>query len=268
MEEAKKLLDAGDLSGAVESILNFVRSNPTDIPARIFLFELSCFAGDWDRAEKQLDVIGHQDPQAAIGSLIYRQNFKAEKDRARYFSDSLQPGILAPPPPYVENLIKANNRIREGNTAEARGILDNIEEERPAFKAMVNGREVSDFRDYNDLTMCIFEVIFKDQYVWLPMEQISSINFFKPKSLRDLFWIQAEIELVEGTKGEMFIPSLYCNSWKHDDDQVRLGRKTDWHDLGDDIFVGAGTRLYWMDGEDRSVFELETIEFEHEDTGE
>jgi type VI secretion system protein ImpE len=265
MEEAKKLFDAGDLTGAIESVLNFVRANPTNIPARIFLFELSCFSGDWDRANKQLDVIGHQDTNAMIGSMIYRQNFKAEGDRIRYFSDSLQPGILAPPPTYVGDLIQANSRVREGNTAEARALLDKIEEERPAFKALVNGIEVSDFRDYNDLTMCIFEVIFKDQYVWLPMEQVSKVEFFKPKSLRDLYWIQAQVELVEGTNGEMFFPSLYSGSWKHENDQVRLGRMTDWRDLGDDLFIGEGTKLFWMDGKDRSILDIETIEFEHEE---
>ncbi len=268
MEQAKKLLESGDLSGAIEAVLESVRANPTNIPARIFLFELSCFAGDWDRATKQLDVIGHQDAHAMVGALIFRQNFKAEQDRARYFSDGLQPGILAPPPTYVEDLIQANNRIREGNIGEARALLDAIEEERPAFKAKVNGNDVSDFRDYNDPTMCIFEVIFKDQYVWLPMEQVQKIEFFKPKSLRDLFWIQAQVALVDGTNGEMFIPSLYSGSWKSDNDQVRLGRMTDWRDLGNDLFVGEGLKLFWMDGKDRSILDIENIEFEHEETEE
>jgi len=264
MEEAKILIEAGDLNGAINSVLNFVRNNPTDIPARITLFELSCFSGDWDRAEKQLDVIGHQDTDAMIGSMIYRQNFKAERDRSRYFSDGLKPGILAPPPGYVEDLIQANNRIREGNIAEARAMLDAIEEERPAFRARVNGTEYSDFRDYNDQTMCIFEIIFKDSYVWIPIEQVLKMEFFKPKSLRDLFWIQAQVELVDGTNGEMFLPSLYSGSWKNDNDMVRLGRMTDWRDLGDELFAGEGTKLFWMDGKDRSILDIETIEFDHE----
>ena len=37
-------------------------------------------------------------------------------------------------------------------------LLDKIEEERPAFACKVNGEEKEDFRDYNDLTMCVFEV--------------------------------------------------------------------------------------------------------------
>src|SRR5207248_1727183 len=214
MNEAKQQLDAGNLSGAIEAALAHVKSKPTDVSARIFLFELSCFSGDWDRAEKQLDVIGTQDPNAMIGSLIYRQNFKGERDRARFYSDGLQPGILAPPPRYVEDMIQANNRLREGNVREARDILDKVEEERPAFKATVNGSEVSDFRDYNDSTMCIFEVFLKDQYVWLPMEHVQKIEFFKPKSLRDLFWVHAQVDLIEGTGGERFSPALYSASWK------------------------------------------------------
>ncbi len=264
MQNAKQLLESGDLTASIASVLDHVRDNPTDIPARIFLFELSCFSGDWDRAEKQLDVIGHQDANAMIGSLIYRNNFKAERDRERYFTDGLKPGIIAPPPTYVEDLIQANNRIREGNVAEAREMLDRIEEERPAFKAAVNGGEVSDFRDYNDSTMCIFEVIFKDSYVWLPIEQVQSIEFFKPASLRDLFWIQAKVELVDGTNGEMFFPSLYSGSYHSGNDMVRLGRMTDWRDLGSELFAGEGLKLYWMDGRDRSILDLETIVFEHE----
>ena len=56
MNQAKLLLDEGNLTGAVEAALANVKANPTDIPARIFLFELSCFSGDWERAARQLDV--------------------------------------------------------------------------------------------------------------------------------------------------------------------------------------------------------------------
>src|SRR5947208_12447706 len=118
MNEAKMKLDSGDLSGAVEAALRLVKTNPTNSTARTFLFELSCFSGDWDRAEKQLDVIGHQDVNAMVGSMIFRQNFKAERDRMKYFSDGLKPEFMTSSYPYVDDLLAANNRVREGNTAE------------------------------------------------------------------------------------------------------------------------------------------------------
>jgi protein involved in temperature-dependent protein secretion len=57
---AEELLKDGQLSAAVEQLNQEVRSRPTDIQRRTFLFELLCFAGDCQRAERQLDVLGHQ----------------------------------------------------------------------------------------------------------------------------------------------------------------------------------------------------------------
>lgn len=261
MNEAKTLLDSGDLGGAIEAVLAGVKKNPTDVGLRTFLFELSCFAGDWARAEKQLDVIGHQDANTMIGSLIYRQCLEAERKRERLFSDGLKPEFLADPPDYVYGLLTANNRVREGNIAEAREILDKIEEQRPAFSCQVNGKQVEDFRDYNDLTSSVLEVIIKDSYVWVPLEQVEKVEFTKPKSLRDLFWIQANLETANGTNGEVMIPSLYAHSYKNQNDQVRLGRMTDWRELGEDIYIGEGLKLFWADGNDIPILELNTVEF-------
>lgn len=265
MNEAKTQLDAGNLNGAVESALNAVKKNPTDVTARTFLFELACFTGEWERAEKQLDVIGHQDNNAMIGSLIFRQNFHAERNRLKLFSDSLKPDFIMEPPDYVIGLLTANNRLREGNAAEAREILDKVEEQRPAFRCKINGTEAEDFRDYNDLTSCVFEVIIKDTYVWLPMEQVERIEFIAPKSLRDLYWIQAKVETVNGTNGEMFFPALYANSFKSENDQIRLGRMTDWKDLGEEIYVGEGMRTFWSEGNDKPILELNELEFIHDE---
>ena len=264
MNDAILQLDAGNLTGAAQSALNLVKTNPTNVPARTFLFELSCFSGEWERAEKQLDVIGHQDANAMIGSLIYRQNLKAERDRMHLFSHGTRPESAMRFPEYVEDLLKANELVREGKTGEARLMIDSVEENRPAFPCTVNGENFSDFRDYNELTMCVFEVIIKDSYVWLPFEQVVKIEFLERKSLRDIYWPQAKVEMTNGTNGEMFFPSLYVNTWKSDDDKLRLGRSVDWRDLGDEIYAGEGARLFWMDGKDRSLLDIQTIEFRHE----
>lgn len=259
MNEAKSLLDAGDLNGATEAALKSVKANPTDASARTFLFELACFAGDWARAEKQLDVIGHQDANAMIGTLIYRQCLEAEKKRERVFKDGLKPEFLADPPDYIYGLLTANNRLREGNLTEARQIFDQVEEQRPAFSATINGKEVEDFRDYNDATSCVLEAIIKDSYVWVPFEQIEKIEFQQPKSLRDLFWIQANMETSNGTNGEVMIPSLYFGSYRNQSDQVRLGRATDWREIGEDIYVGEGLKLFWFEGADHPILELKEV---------
>jgi type VI secretion system protein ImpE len=259
--EANLKLDEGDLGGAIAAAIDTVKRNPTDVSARIFLFELSAFSGDWDRAEKQLDAIGHQNTNSAIGSVIYRQNFQNERERINVFEHSSRPGAITPIPKYVEDLITAVDLVRRDETVEARGLLDKVEEDRPAFAVEVNGERFEDFRDYNDLTMCVFETFLKDNYVWLPFEEVVSIEFDEPKSLRDIYWPQATVELVNGSTGEMFLPSLYVNSWKSDDDKIRLGRAVDWRDAGNDVFIGEGSRLFWMDGQQKSVLDIKTIKF-------
>jgi len=262
MNDAKLFLDAGKLNEAVEAALNLVKTNPTNATARTFLFELSCFSGDWKRAAKQLEVIGHQDANAMIGSLIFQQNFKAEEDRMKLFSDGLRPESILRFPKYVEELLAAVSLVREEKFGEARLALDAVDEDRPAFPCTIDGVHYDDLRDHNDLTMCIFEVLIKDTYTWLPFEHVRSIKFLERKSLRDAFWAQAEVETINGTMGEMFFPTLYVNSWKNADDQIRLGRAVDWQDAGGDIYVGQGARLYAFGGNSRSLLDISTIEFD------
>lgn len=264
MNQAKLLLDEGNLKGAIEAALANVKASPTDIPARIFLFELSCFSGDWERAARQLDVIGHQSTNAMIGSKIYSENFEAERARMNLFAHSSLPETLMPLPDYVKDLLKAVDLVRQDKTGEAKLIIDEVDEKRPAFPCKVNGEEFEDIRDFNDLTMCVFEAIVKGSYVWLPMEQIVRINFQERKSLRDVYWIQAEVELTNGTNGEMFIPSLYANSWKSENDLLRLCRDVNWRDAGDDIYVGEGVKLYSMGGNAKTILDMQTIEFVRE----
>lgn len=264
MNQAKAKFDEGNLEEAIQETLNVVKSKPTDVTARTFLFELSCFSGEWERAEKQLDVIGQQDVNAMIGSKIYQQNISAERDRIRHFAETMIPECLMPPPDYIHDLLRANKSVNDGDVAEAREILDKLDDERPKFSCTINGEEFSDFRDYNDLTMCVFEAIVKDSYTWLPFEQVEKVVFEKPKTLRDLYWVQAEVEMVNGTKGEMFLPALYVNSHKNDNNQIRLGRMTDWKDLGEDLYMGEGMRVFWHDGKHSSILDMQEIDFKHE----
>ncbi|MEZ5343914.1 MAG: type VI secretion system accessory protein TagJ [Pyrinomonadaceae bacterium] len=264
MSEAKALLDSGNLNEAIQEALNAVRSKPTDITARIFLFELSCFSGDWERAEKQLEVIGQQDVKAMIGAQIYKQNFKAEHDRISLFSEGLIPECLMPPPNYVEGLLAAVSHVKDGKLKEGIEVIGQVEEKRPAFACKVNGEESADFRDCNDLTMCVFEAIVKDSYTWLPFEQVESVEFIPAATLRDNYWRQAEVGMVNGTKGEMFLPSLYVDTFKSENDDIRLGRVTDWRDTGEDIFIGEGVRLYQLDSGFKPISEIESIEFIHD----
>src|SRR5689334_9834599 len=58
---------AGHLQEALAAATADVKSHPADTTRRGFLCELLCFAGDWERADRQLDALAQQDPEAMVG---------------------------------------------------------------------------------------------------------------------------------------------------------------------------------------------------------
>lgn len=262
MLEAKTLFDAGKLNEAVQATLNHVKKNPTDMTARTFLFELSIFSGDFERAVRQLDVLAQQDVNALIGTQIYRQCMEAEKARKLVFHEGLRPHFITDIPAHVETLIGALKLIRENKLAEAREKLDEAETERAVHSGILNGdTEFSDLRDYNDVTSSFLEVFLKGQYLWLPMSEISEIKILPPKSIRDVFWTQATVEAWDGTNGEVHLPAFYLDAEKNADDEIRLGRVTDWREIGEEIFYGEGARLFQIDGEPLAMSKIQSIKF-------
>jgi len=261
MNKAKDLLAAGKLTEAIEELLGHVKSNPSDSASRTFLFELSCLVRDWDRAERQLDVIGHQSAQSEMGVMVYRANINAERERRRVFSEGAQPHFLSEPPSYVDLHIEALKQVGRGQISEARATLDQAEEERPAIAGKLNEQEFKDFRDVDDFVGPVVELIVKDKYVWLPFEQIRSIQITPPRQLRDMIWASARIEALDGTIGEVYMPSLYSATTESTNDNVRLGRMTDFQKLSDELYRGMGLRLFTVDDDEKTLFEATPIVF-------
>src|SRR5262245_38830291 len=180
MATAKELFDAGQLRAAIEEVTREVKANPTDTARRTFLFGLLCFAGEWDRAEKQLDVIGDQDPQSDLGARIYRQNIAAERKRQRTLAGNEFPDFILEAPAYIALQLKALAQIGAGDFSEARALLDRAAEESPVLTGTLDGEPFKNFRDADDLINCVMEVFLQGEYVWLPFEQIRSVEIVPP----------------------------------------------------------------------------------------
>src|SRR6266567_6897351 len=81
----RELYQAGRLSDAIKALSAELRDNPTDVKRRTFLFELLCFAGEYERADKQLEVLAQAGPQSEMGVLLYRSALFAERQRQDVF---------------------------------------------------------------------------------------------------------------------------------------------------------------------------------------
>ena len=62
MTTASEAFKAGKLADATAAAIEQVRNNPADRGKRFFLAELFVFAGDLERADKQLEELAHEHP--------------------------------------------------------------------------------------------------------------------------------------------------------------------------------------------------------------
>ncbi len=260
--EIDELIRAGNLSGAIQEATQQVRAYPTDLTARVSLFELLCLIGEYDRAEKQLDVLEQQREKTDLGVQVYRNCLRAEKKRRRVYAGEVEPHFLNEPPSYIDLNLEAIRHAKEERFADARKALDRAEEERPALSGRLNDKVFQDFRDSDDFTAPVLELFVHDKFTWLPLQQIRTLEILPPKQLRDLLWASARIESVNGTKGEVIVPALYNGTSMDSNDQVRLGRLTDWRLIAEDLYRAAGLRMFLADDEDQSIFELKLVSFD------
>jgi type VI secretion system protein ImpE len=225
---ARELFQAGKLNEAIQALGAELRDNPTDTKRRTFLFELLCFAGEYDRAEKQLAILAQEGANAEMGTLLYRGAIQAERTRQQLFA-----------------------------------ARDFPEVEPDTVPGSMDGKPFEFVSDSDPRIGARLEVFAAGTYLWLPFEHIASIDIAPPKRLRDLIWIPAIVRAGPSFKGrelgEVLIPVLSPLSCRHTDDAVRLGRSTVWEDTGDGP-VPYGQKMLYVDDEEIPLLDVRKIE--------
>jgi type VI secretion system protein ImpE len=232
---ARDLYQAGKLEEAVRALSAEVRDHPTDNQRRTFLFELLCFAGDFERAEKQLDVLAESGNNAQLGCLLYRSALHAERERQETFRTKEYP--------------------RDAGASEPGPVSGTL-----------NGRPFHSLSDADPRIGPRLEIFAAGSYLWIPFRHIASIEIEPPKRLRDLIWIPALVRTgpsFEGRElGEILLPVLSPFCSKHADDQVRLGRATVWEEDEDGRVLPAGQKMLVADEEEFPLLELRQLHFD------
>lgn len=253
---AGELFQAGKIDEAIQAVTAEIKATPTATQSRTLLFELLCFAGNLDRAEKQLDIIGQQDAQADWAVQVYQNILAAERNRRRLFSDGLSPDFLLDPPAYISLHLEAVSRLREGRDADAAELLFRSQELRPVVAGQIDGQTVDEFRDCDDLFAPVLELIILRDYVWVPFEQIREFELSAPERPRDLIWAPVRLLLTNGVPQRGYVPVLYYGSHEADDDQLRLGRLTDWRGAEHGPMRGIGQRVFLAGEEARAILDI------------
>lgn len=261
--DADQLFKAGRLAEAVAAQTQAVKANPADHRPRLFLFELLAFAGDLDRARKQLDVLHFDEMELQTAVIQYRQILDAEQARREVFTREREPEFLVPPPDHVTVRLEALKHLRDNNTAKAAEWLEHAVGIGPTVRGRVNGGPVAELRDGDDLFGPVLEAFAQGKYYWVPLEQIESVRTNPPRFPRDLLYLPARLETPTAS-GEIFLPAVYPGSHADADEQVKLGRITNWSEgAGPVRGVGQHTLLVG----DGAVGLLEVRELEVEPAG-
>jgi len=228
---AKQLFDAGKVREAEVAVTRHLRQDPSDVASRTFLFELLCFSGQYDRAEKQLGVLAQGGQQAEMGAVLYYSALHAEKLRHEMFRKEEFPKEPAPPSP----------------------------------PGTLNGKPFQSIRDADPEIGARLEIYAAGAYLWLPFHHISFVRLDPPTKLRDMLWTPADVLTgpdFKGTDiGQVIIPAIYPFTWKSDDELMWLGRSTEWvkDDAGHEFPVGQKTFI--VDGEEVPLLEIRSLEF-------
>jgi type VI secretion system protein ImpE len=228
---AKQLLDAGKVHDAEAALSAHLRDRPTDAASRTFLFELLCFSGQYDRAEKQLGVLSQGGKEAELGAVLYYSALHAEKTRHDIFRKEEYPAVAAAASP----------------------------------PGKLNGKPFQSIRDADPAIGARLEVYAAGAYLWIPFQHIASLHVEPPKRLRDTLWSPAFVltgPSFQGTDiGEVLLPAVYPFSWKSEDQSVWLGRTTEW--VGDDKGheYPVGQKMVVVDDEEVPLLEIRSLEF-------
>jgi len=197
---------------------------------------------------------------AEAGVHVHRTILQAERVRAAVFAGETRPEFLGTEPEYADLQLRALAEVRANRGASARTLLEEAVEARPAVSGTIDGRAFAELQDADDFLGTFLEVIMRDGYRWLAMSEVGALAIAPPRTQRDLLWAQASLDLVSGESLEIFLPVLYAGSSAHADDRIRLGRMTDWVEVGSGLVRGVGQRLLLVDGEERPLLEVREIE--------
>ncbi|MEO1618690.1 MAG: type VI secretion system accessory protein TagJ, partial [Planctomycetota bacterium] len=255
-----ELYQAGKIGEAEEAALQFVKAHPADVPARFRLAELSCIAGNLERADRQLDTVGNQDAKAAIGAALWRQLVRAEVARRECFYEGRVPEFLGEPSASVKAHLEALTAFREGDVEAAAALIAGRESECNLNQPVeVNGSQVSDLRDLDDLLGPVLEVhTTTGKYFWVDWNQILDLEVHTPERPFDLVFRRATLSIESGPDGEVYLPAIYVEPDREADvdEQLLLGRGTDWMDTEKGIVRGRGQKMLLAGDNDVALMEL------------
>jgi type VI secretion system protein ImpE len=259
---AEEVLRAGDPALALRQLQEAVRAAPSDAKLRVFLFQLLCILGQWERALTQLDLCAQMDAAAVPMRETYRQAIHCERLRAEVFKGAKSPMLFGEPEGWIALLIESLIRAGQGETTVSARLRDDAFDAAPATAGTLDGESFTWIADADMRLGPVLEAIVNNRYYWIPFSRLARIDLEAPSDLRDYVWAPVHLQFSNGGETVALIPTRYPGSEAADDGLLALGRKTVWTEPVPEFYLGMGQRVIATDRGDYPLLDIRSIVFD------
>ena len=246
-DAAEVSLRNGDPAAALAQLQEQIRVRPSDAKLRVFLFQLLCVMGQWERALNQLKVASGLDPAALAMAQMYGEAVRCEAIRADVFAGRKSPMIFGEPEQWLALLIESLLVAGQGEVGRSEDLRQRAFEAAEASAGVLNGQPFDWIADADSRLGPVLEAVINGRYYWVPFARLAAVTLEEPEDLRDLVWMPAQLRFENGGELIGLIPTRYPGSEKAEDGLILLARKTIWQEVGADTHHGLGQRLLATD---------------------
>ena len=260
--DAELALRAGDPKAALQHLTSAVRAKPADSKLRIFLAQLLCVLGQWERAHTQLNVVADMDAETVAMRETVGHAIRCELMRAKVFAGNRTPMVFGAPDEWLALLIESLLQTGQGNHEMAGDLAVRAFDAAPEVAGKVDGAPFSWLADADSRLGPVLEACVNGRYYWVPFSRLSRVEFDPPEDLRDCVWTAATLMFSNGGETVALVPTRYPGSESSDDGAILLARKTEWTSAGGDRWHGLGQRLFATDAGEHAIMSVRTIELD------
>jgi type VI secretion system protein ImpE len=257
--DARETLRSGDARAALEQLKQEVRRAPRDVRLRVFLFQLFCVVGEWERAVMQLTAAAQLDPTTLPMAQAYRMAIRCEVTRTKVFAGSRSPTIFGEPEPWMSLLVEAVRVLAAGQETEAAGLRDAAFEQAPAASGSIDGAPFEWIADADPRLGPVLEAMVDGKYYWVPFYRLRTLEIEPPADLRDKVWLPARFVWANGGDALGFLPTRYPGSEAAADPALALAGRTEWRKQGD-WSLGLGQRMLATDTGEFALMDVRRID--------
>src|SRR5258706_1494521 len=210
--DAEQILRSGDPRAGLATLTEAVRAKPSDASLRIFLSQLLCVLGQWDRARTQLNVVADMDKLAIPMRETVGHAIRCELMRAQVFAGKRTPMVFGQPDEWLALLIESLLQAGQGDTALSQDLAGRAFEAAPVASGRIDGQPFEWIMDADSRIGPVLEACVNGNYYWVPFSRLSKVSFEAPEDLRDCVWTPAQLMFSNGGETVALVPTRYPGS--------------------------------------------------------